>query len=512
MESMPFRKRLSLDNPILLAYGTSLLGVISGLITNLWLLRKVTRVVATTDFGIYAFVLQITAYLVVLQLGLDFAASRRIAECLGRGDPHGANVAYWEVVRFNRYAAAIAAILLIIIAAAFWRGFGFKALALGKLAVTVAILTGGTQLIYFLNRAYAAALIGIQRQSIVNMVTVGNTIGTSLLAYILLRLGLGILCIPVAAFVFGFPTTIVLAWQSRVRCSWLTSRAPDRDNAAFKSLVSFGGLTTVGGVAWTIEATSDVIILGALGGTSLVALYVLWWRFPSMIFDLNTRFVTSAFPTFAERHGRSRDDARRLFNKVGQLTIGLASLSLVGISLWLPSFIGLWLGSAYNLSNGKSVALAMASLIGLRTFGNLFGMFWVARGEARVPVALSCIQAFAKVTLGLLLTRSLGITGLLIASCAASSLPVLALGGMLYRQKFVTTRFARNAIVMVLIAFAIGVVGCYSELSVSLPLFVAGVGATTLTWLLFWLAVSWQSDLHSNLVGLVRPASPRIMN
>jgi len=507
---MILRKRFSLDNPIVLAYGTSLLGVVSGLMTNLWLLRKVTQAVDTADFGVYAFVLQITAYLVVLQLGLDFAASRRIAECLGKGDANGANVAYWEVVRFNRYAAALAAFILLLILTAFWCGLGFKSTPVGHLALTVAVLTGSTQLLYFLNRAYAAALIGIQRQSVVNVITVANTIGTSLLAYVLLRQGIGILCIPAAALAVGLVMTVTLAWQSRLRCKWISLRAPARDRAEIKSLVRFGSLTTVGGVAWTIEATSDVIILGAFGGASLVAIYVLWWRFPSMIFDLSSRVVTSAFPTFAQRHGQSPDEARRLFNKVGQLTIGLATLSLIGISLWLPSFIRLWIGPAYTLSNGRSVALAMGVLITLRIFGNLFGMFWLASGEARFPTVLACFQALAKVGVGLLLVRPLGIVGLIIASCAASLLQPFVLGAMLYRQKLLNTTFARNAIVMALSALAVSAAGYYSGLSVSLPLFIVGVAATIVAWVGFWFTVAWRSDLRPNLVRLFRPLPQRI--
>jgi O-antigen/teichoic acid export membrane protein len=493
-----------------MAYGTSLIGVISGLVTNLWLLRKVTQAVNAADFGIYALVLQITAYLTVLQLGLDFAASRRIAECLAKRDHTGANVAYWQVVRFNRYGAAIAAFILLVIAAGFWSGFGINSMPVGGLAVTVVMLTGGTQILCFLNRAYAAALIGTQRQFIVNLITVANTISTSLLAYTLLGLGMGILCIPVAALAFGFITTFAFARECHRSCSWLTSRAPAPDGAAFKSLVSFGGLTTIGGVAWTIESTSDVIILGAFGGVSLVAIYVLWWRFPSMIFELSTRVVTSAFPTFAQRHGQSPDEARRVFNKVGQLTIGLATLSLIGVSLWLPSFIELWIGNSYSLSDGRSVAMAMAFLIMLRTFGNLFGMFWLAGGDARFPTVLSCFQALTKAGVGLLLVQPLGIVGLVIASCVASTLQALVLGGTLYHQKFIDASFARNAVVMVLTAFAISAGGYYSDFSISLPLFVVGVGATIAAWLVFWLAVSWQSDLRPNLVRLLGALPQRI--
>ena len=86
-------------NNILRAYGTSLLGVFSGLLTSLWLLRAITRTVSVHDFGIYAFVLQISGYLAIFQLGLDFAASRHIAEALGRKDSAEASRAFLDLQR-----------------------------------------------------------------------------------------------------------------------------------------------------------------------------------------------------------------------------------------------------------------------------------------------------------------------------------------------------------------------------------------------------------------------------
>jgi apolipoprotein N-acyltransferase len=139
----------ALGNRIFSAYGTSLLGVFSGLITNFWLLRKITQEIPASTFGIYALVLQVTAYLAILQLGLDFAAARKIAECVGRQDGEGANCSHWEVARFNRYVGLGGTLLVLIVAAALWRGIGVSNIATGHLAAVIALFAGAAQVLNF---------------------------------------------------------------------------------------------------------------------------------------------------------------------------------------------------------------------------------------------------------------------------------------------------------------------------------------------------------------------------
>jgi O-antigen/teichoic acid export membrane protein len=492
-----------LGNRILSAYSTSLLGVISGLLTNFWVLREITRTVDAGIFGVYALVLQVTNYLTILQLGLDFAASQKIAECVGRDNVHGANSAYWEKARFNRWAGAIATLLVVVITAVLWSGVGTKSVTKAHLAAMIALFTGATQVLNFLTRRYSAALIGTQFQDIVNLATVGKTIATALLAYVFLRTGMGILCIPVAAFIFSVLCMALLGWQTKRRCPWLRSEPKEHDSAMLKSLMGFGGITTIGGIAWTIEATSDVFILGAYQGSAMVAMYVLWWRFPAMIFDACTRLATSAFPGFAQRHATSLEDARRLLNKLGQISLGLATLALVGISLWLPAFMRVWLGQAYAMKEGTAIALGFATLVSLRIFGNLFGMFWMASGNANVPTALACAQAVVKIGLGLALVKTHGMLGLVIASCAASALQAGGLGLMLYRRQFVVSEFARNAAVLSGLAVIVTLVTYRLPVAVSPPTLIGGIVVTTLLWGSLWLAFAWCSELKPSLQRLL---------
>jgi O-antigen/teichoic acid export membrane protein len=481
-------------NRIGTAYATSLLGLVSGLLTNLWLLRQVTSEVDAPTFGIYAFVLQITAYLGALQLAFDFATSQRIAGCLGRGDTDGANRAWWELARASRFAAlaAIGATLLISCALSF--GIGIAAHH-AQIAARIALATGATQALTFLSRRYAAALIGSDEQAAVNLTTVGSTISATLIAYGLLRAGTGVYCLALGNLAIALVTITVLRALAGSRLRWPSPNPPEHDPELARELFRFGWVAELGGLAWTVESTCDVVILGWLRGADAVAYYALWWRFPQMIFDLSARLTNAAFPSFAAEHGRAPEEAARLLGRIGQLTIGLGGAALVGIAWWLPGFVNLWLSGKYALSDGTTIALAMGLTVWLRALGNLGGMFTIAVGLPQVSTRLSIAQAALKLALATVLIARFGIAGAPMASVAASLLQVLGFAFALASRRMLDGKLVRNALVLGALAIAAAVIGRAHVPAVGIWGFVAGTAATALVWAVLWLAATRDTTL-----------------
>ncbi|MEY2486353.1 MAG: hypothetical protein QOH39_2001 [Verrucomicrobiota bacterium] len=498
------------QNRILGAYATSLAGIFSGLITNLWLLREITRHVSVADFGLYAFVLQITAYLTILQLGLDFAASRQIAESLGRNDVEGANRAFWELKRVNRMSVWVVGIAVVALSVALRSGAGISHIEARNLAATIALLAGSAQTLGFLSRPFSAALIGSQHLAAVNLLTAGRTIVTSLLGYGFLIRGAGILSVPAAEVIMQGLCWAVLAWLFGRWCKWRTSEAPPRDPQLLKAIFKFGSIATLGGFAWTIEATSDVVILGSFAGPAMVAIYVLWWRFPQMLFDLCTRLAFSAFPGFAERHGRSVASSRVLFGKVSALSMGLATLALLGVSLWLPTFIHVWIGDKYIVQNPKLLALGMGLLICLRTCGNLLAMFWMATGRANLTTVSNWAQAAVKVSVALVVVKQYGIVGLVGASCLAATLQILFVGAFLRKEQFVDARqILRNA-ALVFIALIAALVEWRLPMGMGTVYLAIGSFITIIAWAAIWLIFAWKTELRPSLVSVAADLSHRL--
>lgn len=481
---------MSSGKRILSAYATSLLSVVSALLTNLWLLRAVVRTVDADIFGLYAYVLQITSYLAVLQLGLDLAVARQIAEALGKQEVVQARQAYGELLRFNRIAAWICLGLSVLIASALCLGAGKEA-GHSVLIGQIVLLTGLAQALGFRVRSPSAALIGSQLLAPVNIAGSVRVIASAVVAFSLLQAGLGILCIPCAEVL---TQAGAWAWLERTRrrhCPWSTQVQTSRDEVLFTSMFHYGLLTLIGGVAWTIESTSDVFILKGMAGDEAVALYFLWWRFPQLTFSFCTNLAASAFPSFAESHGASPEKSALLFRKVAFVTLSLGSLALLGLGLWLPGFVHLWLDGRCDLANGKELSLLIGLVVCLRTYGNLLNLFWHATGRAVLTTTLAWTQAVLKVLVAIWLTHSYGIVGLFAASCVASLLQVLGMGSYLLGKGFLRSGF----IVLTLLLTGGASAGAYFLGNLltypSLWALLGGIATTTVIWGSICLILAW---------------------
>jgi O-antigen/teichoic acid export membrane protein len=215
-----------------------------------------------------------------------------------------------------------------------------------------------------------------------------------------------------------------------------------------------------------------------------------------MMFDMSARLVSAAFPSFAERHGTAPHDASELLSKIGWLSAGLASLAAVGIGLWLPAFVKLWLGADYALPDGRSVAMAFGSLVAIRTFGNLLGMFWLSSGDARFGAVLAWIQAVLKVGTGVILVGPLGIAGLAIASLLASSLQVIGLSTMLYRRGLLDLRALLNWGILIVGAVVVAGVGFRPNAGSTILGFGLWTVLTAVVWSSLWLWRAWHGALR----------------
>src|SRR3569833_2067354 len=242
------------------------------------------------------------------------------------------------------------------------------------LALQCAWLVIVHQLSQFVTRPAVAALRGSHEQVLVNLVQTGASIVTSVVGYALLRSGLGVLAIPLANAVFFWISAGIFAIAVRRRCPWSRSRDPistsiGSEQQTLRGLLRFGFLSTVHGAGWTVEATSDQIILITVRGSSEAGLFLLWWRLPSKAFDLCVRLADSAFPSFAAHSAVSADRSRHSLRTVGLLSLGMAAAVALGLSWLLPTLMAVWIGDRALIADPYGVAALMSILVGPRIVG-----------------------------------------------------------------------------------------------------------------------------------------------
>jgi O-antigen/teichoic acid export membrane protein len=311
-----------------------------------------------------------------------------------------------------------------------------------------------------------------------------NISSTVLAVVLLLTTKAGIMAMPFSLLCFYSINYFLLKGKAKKKCSTLFQAHFNNNNKLIrKQILSFSIITTLGGLAWTIESTSDVFILNSTGLFSLVALYVIWWRFPQMLFDLATRLTTSSFPSLTTSHGKSAIESRILFNKLFLIMVGFALLIGVGIAVWLPSFIDLWVGSKFHYSNYKILSILAGLIIANRIIGNCFSMFLMSTGKTKINSGFSWIQAIVKVTVGLILTKLYGIEGLFFTSLCASAIQVFGLLFFLLKEK----RFLANINLLVILPILMIALVYFYDSPVKLTIFNFALGVLLSGIIIFFL-------------------------
>jgi O-antigen/teichoic acid export membrane protein len=469
------------------AYFTSILGVFSGLLTQLLFIRELTKTISTEQFSIYAYIFQVVSYLAVFQLGMDFTISREVAINLASNNYSLANYSYGFIQRFNRKVIIIASCCVSLLALGFLFGIGLDTDEGNRLSATLLVLLFGVfQVLNFFVRPYTAALIGANYQNVVNLNNVFINIISTVFGYILLKIGFGYYSLPFAMVFWAVVNIYVLKRLVNTKCPWIFSERQPINKELDKASFKFGLTGTLGGVAWTIESTADVILLNAAGLVNLVGLYVIWWRFPQMFFDLASRLTTSAYPSIAAANGQSEENTRRLFSKLLLVVSGFSFIISIGLFFWLPAFINLWVGPKFSYEGAHMFSMLIALLVFFRIVGNCLGMSMVSIGYVRVTSLLSWIQAGIKVVGGYFLLRQFGLQGLVAASVVCSLIQVLFLAQYCVRKRLLSKGLILLVVIMGL--FPLCFIGTEMVATAHIGYFIVGGILTVLASSVVWYA------------------------
>ena len=460
------------------AYGTSLLGMFTAILSNLWLLQAVTEEVDKSTFGLFLVVSTTASYLGLLQLALDLAAAQRIAEALSRADEMGAARIHRQLLWFNRALGALCAAFALCGAGVAYL-LPVNADVDESVMPTVILLTGLSQAAAMMSRPAVAALAGAQYLSTVNLVRVGGSLAAALLAYALLRLGAGVLCLPAADLVVQLASWTALAQGRRRLCPWAAISVPDF-KTRFGDLFRYGMAISLAVVVNLVIASCDPFILQTAGpgGLEAAALFYVWLRFPQLASALCSNLVNSSGPSLASAFAANPEQGRAMYRRVFMAVVGVSLATTVGLGMWLAPFVHHWLGGRYDLEDRVWVAAAMAALIGLNNFVVLAASVFYPLGEVKLIVWVFSVQAATKVAAGLLLVQFAPILGMTVAGGVATLLAVGLFAVALARRQILPVTFMVRVAALMTIGCVAATAGGFVTQGLGFWPMVAGIGLT----------------------------------
>ncbi len=160
---------------------------------------------------------------------------------------------------------------------------------------------------------------------------------------------------------------------------------------------------------------SDVIILGAVGGVTLVTTYTLTSYVPQAITDVVFMVISATMPGLGGVVGAGElDRAARVRGETMVLAWLVSASACASTLVWLPSFLALWVGPQYDAGTVATllICVMVLQMALFRVDSNVIDVTLRVRGK--VLLGLGSVAVSAALALLLVGPADLGISGLLV--------------------------------------------------------------------------------------------------
>jgi len=412
--------------------------------------------VGVTAFGIWGLIGVLLSYFAFLDLSLRLAVVRFVSQGMARGDVAGVRQAVWSAVGllgFQSLAGLVGVMLLTrplfrsvfdipadwyrVAAWVFWvRAVGFL----------LELMTG-------LFRAVPVALQRmdrvIRRTALLTLVQSVGLAGMAQLGWGLLRMAVWVLLLQVVSLGVFYRMAIRMIADLR---------SPTWDGATARSLLRFGGWSTVSYLVEPILLHTEKLFISRWAGVAQLTYYVVPYQLVTRLWSVTTGFSTALLPALSET------DARR--DQAAQQALTLQSIRIVsGVMAWPVALmvvfgrplLTFWMGREFaDRGTLPLQILAVGLWINVINWP-VFALFQ-AKGRPDRPARYHLGEACVYVPLAYVSVRLLGLPGAALAWTLRMGIDSYLLLRGSVRAGFLPARELRSALIhpLVVTAFLAG--------------------------------------------------------
>jgi O-antigen/teichoic acid export membrane protein len=399
---------------VVTSYGTILINVFY----TVFSVRLALHYLGKEEFGLWALALQISGYMVLLELGMSSAISRFLAD--HKDDVNGGE--YGSLLLTGSIVFALQGGIIAIAGAA----FSFVAPALFHVPPALAsdfrwVLVISTSLSGFTiaTRSVGGPLWAFQRMDITNLLAIMTLVLGYGALWLGFRAGYGIYSLAYA----GIPTAILSPVIICIVCirkgyypargSWGRPRW-----GLFKKLFSFGKDVLLMSIGSQLVNASQIMILSRFVGLDAAATFSVGTKFYTMGQQFVGKVLENSAPALTEifvRGDRIRFNER--FWNVVSVTAFLATIGATALMMGNQMLISLWTSGVIHWSLGADVILAALLLVTSlsRCFVSIFGLVRDLRPVRYIYFLEGCVF----ILLALPAVRQFGVIGVLASSLVA---------------------------------------------------------------------------------------------
>lgn len=395
-----------------LQYGTQML-------LQAFLAPLVLRLAGQETLGAYALLMQVVGYLAMLDLGFSVTLNRYLAQATGCGDGGERFRAVLSTARTFLVGSNLVIVLLtLLVSLKVDTFFSLSPHAASQARMGLALLA-----FWEMVRApwlvYGIGLNATQNLAAANLIGILGNVGRLLfsLGFVLAGSGLvGLMLANVLAELLSAALSSVhfLRLYPAERLGW---GLPDRK--LFREMLTFSLQALLINVAWRLVYYTDHIVVGYLFGASAVSIYYVTQMPATIGFNIANRVSDNAAPAVNELFARGEEEKlREVFLKLHRLNFLIVLPLVAGLLLLNRELVSLWVGPGQYAGQWMTAALAIFAL--LITISHVNGTFIFASGKIRAFSVIAIAEGVANLALSLWLGRTIGLSGVMIATVIAN--------------------------------------------------------------------------------------------
>lgn len=384
-----------------------------------------TSALGTTGYGVWTLALSVVLYLEVLEFGFAKTTIRYVAHYEAQRDRDGVRRTITTSFALLTIPALVAMIVGVVVAAAFPSLFDLDP-QIARTAQLVCLLFTLDLALSIPSDTFGATLQALHRFDLVNATLIAVALAQALAWSIVIALGGGLVALASVTVVIGLLgqlSRFVLA-RRVLEGRTVARRAFDR-----RLVRPLGKLTAwffVRDVAEVLVHRIDALVVGLVVGVPEAGIYAVGQKL-SLLAERATWPVTVSF--FPQMAGLSADAESSKFRDtvvVGtRIALGVAGPLCLTLMVLAHPAIAVWVDDAF-LDAASVVALLAAALV-LKALTRTGVLALEGMGQARFPALVFAAEALVNLVLSIALGRTMGLTGVALATLLAAGIAELAL-------------------------------------------------------------------------------------
>jgi O-antigen/teichoic acid export membrane protein len=362
-------------------------------------------------YGVWALVLQVGAYISILDFGVRIALTRYVTHYHAKDEMDQVHEAFSAALLVLAGIGIVSLLVTCSIVYFMPRMFHVPA-GMESAARWTMFLIGLQVSLSFPGVTFSGLLASISRYDLINLTAISVAVAKALLIWLVLTRGYGLLAVAIVFFSASCATYLLqfaFAWSLYGGFRFRVNR--EKLASTLKPLLNFSFFAFLLAISGRLVLWTDNIVIGVILGPAIVTFYAIGGNLVDYLLGILSSSVSAFVPLATSYDAQSQDaKLRSLFSRGSRFLLLLVLPAIVGFLVLGGPFITLWMGSRYMAISGEVLILLAIPILFAPMRGTAHQILYGTNGH-RFNAYASLTEAGINLALSIFLAYRIGAVG-----------------------------------------------------------------------------------------------------